>query len=44
MRKCVTIVIKINKLGYKQNRDDVVYNMKIEIKTSVHSDVKQAAK
>jgi len=40
--KCVLKVININK--YKQNRNNVRYNTKIEIEIDVHIDVKQAVK
>jgi len=29
---------------YKQNRDDIMYNIEVENELDVHSDVKQAAK
>jgi len=44
MRVCeyVMKVTKINK--YKQNRDDITCNIKVEIGIDVHSDVKLAVK
>jgi len=40
--KCVIQVININK--YKQTREDVTCNIKVEAEIDVHSDVKQAGK
>ena len=36
VRGCVIKVININK--YKQNRDDVTYNIKVEKEIDAHSD------
>jgi len=42
VRKGVTEMTNINK--YKQNRDDVTCNAKVEIEPDDHSDVKQIVK